>query len=812
MSENIRPILLIRRDPVSEAYTSRNRGNSSPELPERNRAEHTGRLRNQFTEIEGNRQSMEAVQSKDGIYLQFSGQTGHDLATRSLENLPKKIRLLNVKTTDGTVSATVYVPLNSAGFYLTRLDEYAQQESPNGNPKNQKVIESIEDVKEAIIESFWQDSIEAMPAHDSEWIECWLRVDDQIQDEIITFRNTASAFNIDVAKGQIIFPERVVVSIKANREQLTNLIYASNQIAEFRQKRELAGFWLNETNIEQAEWIQDLLAKTEIAETNTSILLLDTGINRAHPLIENLLKTQNLFTYDDEWGVNDHDGHGTKMAGISIYGDLSNAFDDNQPFAVNHKLESGKILPPVGANPKELYGYITQQVISEAEIKNPEFQRIICLATSEEIDDHDFLGRPTSWSGAIDSLASGAMDDKKRLIVIAAGNLSDPGSNYVEENILSEIESPGQSWNALTIGAYTDLTLINDDDLEDYEPIANGGELSPYSRTSRNWENSWAIKPDVLFEGGNVAIDSTGFITSPDDLSLLTTSHQPTLGLLTSFSATSAAAAQASRMAAIIALEYPEFWPETIRGLIVHSAKWSQAMEDQFLEDASRRSYLRLLRACGYGIPNIQNAISCANNSLTLVAQNEIQPFIRKEGKSYYSTNEMHFFDLPWPLEALLELENTPVKLRATLSYFIEPGPGEIGWKERYRYPSHGLRFDINNPTETPEQFLNRINANIDIEGEGFNNNANRWKIGTNNRRHGSIHSDIIETTGAELATSKFIGVYPTIGWWKERSHLGKGEKSCRYSLIISIETPETNIDLYNIVREMVEEQIVITT
>ncbi|MBL0096679.1 MAG: hypothetical protein IPP46_09430 [Bacteroidetes bacterium] len=149
----------------------------------------------------------------------------------------------------------------------------------------------------------------------------------------------------------------------------------------------------------------------------------------------------------------------------------------------------------------------------------------------------------------------------------------------------------------------------------------------------------------------------------------------------------------------------------------------------------------------------------------------------------------------------------TPVKLKITLSYFIEPGAGEIGWKDKYRYQSHGLRFDANNVNESEDDFRKRINIAAREENEEVNGNAgsNRWAIGTNNRSIGSIHSDYWEGTAAALATCNHVAVYPVIGWWRERKHLGKVENQTRYSLIISLETPAQDIELYTTVRNMIE-------
>lgn len=147
----------------------------------------------------------------------------------------------------------------------------------------------------------------------------------------------------------------------------------------------------------------------------------------------------------------------------------------------------------------------------------------------------------------------------------------------------------------------------------------------------------------------------------------------------------------------------------------------------------------------------------------------------------------------------LLDLGETPVKLKITLSYFIEPGAGKIGWKDKYRYQSHGLRFDVNNVGETEDEFRRRINIAAREENEEVNGNtgSQRWAIGVNNRSTGSMHSDFWEGTAADLATCNHIAVYPIIGWWRERKNLEKVENETRYSLIISLDTPAQDITLH---------------
>ena len=129
----------------------------------------------------------------------------------------------------------------------------------------------------------------------------------------------------------------------------------------------------------------------------------------------------------------------------------------------------------------------------------------------------------------------------------------------------------------------------------------------------------------------------------------------------------------------------------------------------------------------------------------------------------------------------------------------IEPGPGEVGWKDKYRYASYALRFDLNNTGENEEQFLRRLNAAAREDGErpDSQSGSERWVIGVNSRNTGSVHSDIWKGTAADIASCNLIGVYPVIGWWRERAWLGRWDRRARYSLIVSLHTPDENIDIY---------------
>ncbi len=894
--------IFIQGNVSTEKYKAPSAMGPKPRIPVRDRATQSERLLNQFAEIWQQKSQLkqqrnaEQIATREGTYIQFTSAAGHELITKSLEDLRKGIRLLNIKEVpvgenQTQVKATVYVPNGQEGLFISKINSYQTKSNTSiifqnqldhtivsatidqfGNnirlksikdteiggvsktkatihlpveqetyfiseilrafpsteikitPSNSDLVNSIEDVSIALLEGLWTDNPQLIPTDTVKWCEAWLNVNtkgNQEQKQIAQFFTTLERIGIQYKHNSIVFPERAVLLVSANREQLIELMLQSDLLAEFRAGQEPAGFWVNESRIEQQAWVDDLLNRIQVTESNVKVCLLDTGVNNGHQLLQPLIDDNNTLTVDNAWGKNDHvggNGHGTLMAGVACYGQMEQVLTSANVVPLTHKLCSVKILPNQGQSPRELWGDITSQGISIAEIQNPNMVLVYCMAVTST-DDVD-RGRPSSWSGMIDNLAYNH-GEGQRLIIISAGNTQNqyPDLNdlidYPTINFGTSIQNPAQSWNALVVGAFTQKIQLknNGENYQDYTLLAQEGELSPHSTTSCFWEKKWPVKPDVVFEGGNLLVAPDGkYITSHDDLDLLTTAGNFSKNPFETVNATSAAAAQASWFAAKIAYEYPEAWAETIRGLMVHSANWKEAMFHQLnVLKTKKGDYLNLLRTFGYGVPDLDRALYSQESALTYIAQETIQPFnfkIKKGKKSSDAeTNEIHFFNLPWASELLLQLGGTPVKLKVTLSYFIEPGAGEIGWKDKYRYQSHGLRFDVNNIGEIEEVFRKRVNIAAREEDEDFkgNSGSSRWVIGKDNRSNGSIHSDYMEMTAAELAECNHIAIYPVIGWWRERKHLGKVENQTRYSLIISLETPAQDVELYTTVRNMIE-------
>jgi hypothetical protein len=700
------------------------------------------------------------------------------------------------------------VPSGKIPILLRIIETYANHETKAGQFRNKELVESIEAIRLAAVRDYWQDSPELFPAAgELAWWEIWWRrAATSAETEHARVSAIAHRSGLRVSDRFASFPERLVTHAEATREQIGQSVELLLQVAELRRAKELTSTFVEMPPREQAGVIEEALLRIRPpAESAPAVCLLDTGVNRQHPLLELALSAQDTQSVNAaRWGPEDDvRQHGTNMAGISLYGCLTSLFGSKEIHQLEHRLESIKLLPPPPRqNEEHDYGPLTVSAIALAEIQAPERPRAICMAVSA--DDRD-LGLPTMWSATIDQLASGALDDQRRLLFLSAGNIRDIRAGYYRYHTTNRercgIEDPGQSWNALTVGAFTERTEVRDPAFAAWSAIAPSGDLCPTSRTSLPWpdesKRGWPLKPDLVLEGGNY-LHQGAQIDSHDDVALLTTTMAPFSGrLLASMVDTSPATALAARAAAMVWSVYPRLWPETIRGLLVHSARWTPAMIAQFPGPAKRDIQERL-RCYGFGVPNLERALWSAENHATLLFEGELQPFHRVKGT--VRSNQMHLHSIPWPIDVLQTLGEVNVTLRVTLSYFIEPSPGRRGWDRKHRYQSHGLRFDVIRPEESVEELRQRLSRDAWDDPEERPDNVPEtrpWIVGDQGRRHGSIHSDSWTGPAARLASCGLIAVYPVSGWWRERAHLGRVDRRARYSLIVSIEAPEIEVDLY---------------
>ncbi len=529
------------------------------------------------------------------------------------------------------------------------------------------------------------------------------------------------------------------------------------------------------------------------------VSLLDTGISSAHPLLAPLIKGAVCVVPGYEHSPEDTDGHGTEMAGIAAFGDIGHIFDHGSAIA-GHWLESARVFVGTGtATARETFRpYWPQMTVSAVEALEALGPSPRVFATAIAAND-DQPGRPTYWSHALDRLAYNA--GQGRVFFVCAGNADSRDvqllDGYPTMNLEQKIWDPAQAVNAITVGAYTERTTIAPHKAYNaYRPIAPSRGISPHTSAGLVRDGD-AIKPDVVFEGGNVGFDGQLPDPSIPSLTGLTTGHRHRSGrLLSLLWATSEATARAAYFGARLRSLAPKLRPETIRGLVVHSASWTEQMTMQFRNLDDR------LAACGFGVPDFELASSCARQRATVIVEDSMPNATpAKDASGHASPSKrirvLKAFRMPLPEELLLAAGDEEVELRVTLSYFAEPNTFR-----RHLQRGLDLRWDMQGFQESEFQFMERINKLA--RGKATRESKTKpvsWQLGVRRRSRGTVQPDRWSGPASLLAGRKLIAVYPVLGWWDRRTELKSAEMP--FSLIVTVRGP--NVELYESVAAELE-------
>lgn len=771
-----------------------------------------------------------------GVYVEIASPAQTLLPDSGWQQ--KGIRIAAVRTEDnGEQIGGLFVPQRSEAFLAKALADYT---AGGGTAAAKDRFEKIDRFGPSSVATLWLDR-RPLPVEDRAiWWECWCW-----KDRAGHIAHPAKRLGLRVSEHRLIFPECEVVPIYGTSTEIEKLLLHTDAIEKLRHASDTPHVFLRELRDIQVPLIKDLATRiTHAPATAPAACVLDSGTNRSHPLLSGSLDPGDQHAVDENWGVDDHyeGGHGTQMAGMALLGDLTHAVGDQRSIELTHRLETVTLLPPEGFDETEPanYGYVTQQAINLPEIAAPDRMRVFCMAVTNKDVPGD---RPTSWSAAVDQAAAGKMPGEReaqntprRLILISGGNIAD-NADYATMTAAETpaMEDPVQAWNALGIGGFTDRDTVIDGLFKSHVPIAKVGDRSPYSRTSVLWPDAMPLKPEVVFEAGNRAASPSGtnILSGLESLSVLTANSDFVADPLTAFFATSAATGEAAHFTTALQAAHPEYWPETIRALTVHSAQWTPQMLERIAGARKKKSaHLLLARQFGFGVPSMERALASASADVALVAQAAIQPFKRKmkEGKKGRLIgdgdprfNDIHLYSLPWPKETLRQLGEKRVALKITLSYFIEPSPGQLKPVTPARYRSHGLRFDLQRRNEGDETFKGRINdlaAASDVEDDDESNaeaammevigeldevevapeSDTGWMLGSNSRAQrspGSLHCDVWQGNAVDLADRHMVAIYPVSGWWKYRVPQHRYNEKTRYALVMTLSCVEQDVDLY---------------
>ncbi|WP_376955103.1 S8 family peptidase [Arthrobacter methylotrophus] len=580
------------------------------------------------------------------------------------------------------------------------------------------------------------------------------------------------------------------------------------------------------------DWVQDFAGLVDPAPLDAPVVtVLDNGVKASHPLLSPSLRERVWSVIDGHPGDDMFSRHGIQMAGVALFGDLRDHLDikNGERLELTHGLGAVRVLRRKNDVHESHHtpGILMVNAVAEAEIRRPKNRRVFLLAqtmTNRSGTEHR-QALPTTWSTALDALAMGCMVEvgsekvkvgqpepgAQRLFCVSIGNVRNEDfdalglpSAFPSTNMTKIAEDPSQAWNVLRIGAYTELDEVpSSAHYEGWQPLSVKGGLSPHSRTGVLANKNHGAVPDIVLEGGNLLRSPSGALDYPSAVSVITTSTDSAAPLTPTF-ATSSGTAQAARLAAIIQSRYPDYRPETVRGLMVHRAEWTEHMAAGIHGPRNGTTLTKgvfdktILRMYGWGVPREKHLLNSEASDVTMVVQDRLKPF---DGQRDPKLGEVKFYKLPWSRNIIEQLGSSPVELRVTLSYFVEPNPGKRGANHHSTYPSHGLQFLIKSGTQSSDEFRKDIaeaEDDDDKSGAQMFSAGSGWVAGTKNRDRGSLRSDMWRGAAYKLLDVDEVAVVPLTGWWKLHRRTDRCALDVPYSLIVTLRTLGAEVDLYS--------------
>jgi len=776
---------------ATDRYQSPQGGGGKARLPARDAPEHSRRLRQQLAALaeaaaarrEGGR---DPAASHEIVAVR--GEEGYDLKADSLGDRATGVRFVARDPDTGVSILDAADPtLKALEKKVTAYGDTAKQ-TKKGRPRNEPALAPMAEIRLAGFDDLAGPRLRELVTERSarpHWTEAGCRGGTRRppeESERSRLQIQRQLRRLDLAEArEFATAEQLVLYFRCTVEQLRALLDAVDCVYEVEVVEPVIRDWL----IGEDPPVRDI-ADAAIHSPNAdapAIVILDTGIATRHPLLRSAILSADSVIPENASPEDTH-GHGTQVSGVALHGEGIGDLVDDRTGQAEYFLQSVKVLEKEGQGAAAEANRVwwperTKQAVAAAEAHDATRPRAFVSAVTAEPQEP---GR-SLWSTAIDQLAFG--DERQRLICVAAGNagFESPGylDGYPTLGLTSKIQDPAQSFNALTVGSFTSkVTLPPDPKYADGTVVAPVGGVCP-STCCGPVGGGEAMKPDVVFEGGNIArygVIADHFVPT---LCTLSTGHEHLTRPLSWIAQTSEAVARAGRLAGLILTSSPDLRPETVRGLVVHAAEWTPQMEAQFPNLDER------LAACGYGVPDEEMALSCARDRATVLIEDEMPNGLPQDERTT-PQRQVKFFRLPVP-EEWVELADTGAELRVTLSYFAEPNLAR-----RRVYRGLDLKWDVQGPDETEAAFSSRVNK-LRRDGGGAQGGGQpyRWEVGPLRRRRGTVQRDQALVPASLLAGPKLIAISPVLGWWDARRELAT-TSSMRFSLIVSVSVPDLDV------------------
>ncbi len=392
--------------------------------------------------------------------------------------------------------------------------------------------------------------------------------------------------------------------------------------------------------------------------------ILDSGIHPV-PHLDHWITDKRWSVYPDS----DIDpSHGTFVAGVALYGDVCEGQD-----WVGHrgiKLLDATIFPDQTKEEIDEDELIAN--ISEAIKANHHKVKIWNLSVSvlRPVSDYKF----SDFAIALDSL----QDKYNILICKSAGNCTNFVNGLPKERILEGADSV----RSLVVGSVAHVKGVDD--------FAEIGNPSPFSRIGPGPE--FIIKPEVSHYGGNAGVQQNGNLVTTGIKSF--SIHG---GIATSVGTSFSTPRIASLATGLFQELNEDFDPLLLKGLIVHSASYSENLKVPVTERTKQ---------LGFGVPgSVSQILYNAPYEATLILRDTLS-----KGES------INIMDFPMP-QSLIKENFYTGQIIATLVYdpILDPTQG-------LEYCQSNIDVKFGSYDEKKERDINKRNILNPIGREGAQN------------------------------------------------------------------------------------------
>ena len=539
-------------------------------------------------------------------------------------------------------------------------------------------------------------------------------------------------------------------------------------------------------------------------ERNCGILVIDSGVQRGHPLISPALADAEVFPDPDgqiitgspDDGDERTGGHGTGVSGVAVYGDVSHCIHERS-FQPNTWLFSARVTNENNEYDPDLL--LESQLGQAIQYFTENYSN--CKVINISLGDSDLVfkegQKQFALAARIDEIAY-ELQHKNLVFIISAGNSYydvDSGElfrrDYPDYLLQDEarIIEPATAAIALTVGSLSlgAGSLQHSEDAQRTAIARLSGYPSPFTRTGFGVDGM--IKPELVDFGGDLLIDRERIIRNEAGVAVLTLAKDYERCLFQAYCGTSFAAPRVANIAAQLFTQFPNATSNLIRALIVNSAQLPAEIPAPLQGKKSEQSNKRL-KIYGYGQPDLLRARYSAENYVVLLVDNAQIPV------GYFQIFEIpqlpqEFFDVSGDRTLSIALAFDP-PTRPTR------GDSYLGVAMEFHLFKDIAPERINNAfvnaskTENPEDFTKIALADLKRHHVNLAPGSNLRKKGTLQKGQISIKSQSRNFDTSPL----YLVISCSRKWVKLEEY-----ETQRYALVVSLSHTNAEVDLYNQLR-----------